>query len=82
MALDHVMMMDHLQHWCGPTLLGEDCLLWNSERISKGDAIRVMESGGFSPYVLVIPQVVYDGLFRNKDVGSAICCLQIGRAHV
>lgn len=70
MCLDHVMMLDHLERTCGPIILGEVCLLWNSKHISQEDALRVLESGGYSPYVIVIPQANYDGVFKNMDVGS------------
>lgn len=63
--LSHIMMIDNIPKYCGPVFMGNYVLLFNAERISKEEAIRVMRADSYSPYVLVLPEQQMQGLFRN-----------------
>lgn len=63
--LTHIKKIEPIPKYCGPVFMGNYTLLYNEERISMEDAIRVMRADEFSPYVLVIPKLQMDGLFRN-----------------
>ena len=67
MDLSHIMMIEDIYQEYGPTKFGPYVLLFNQNRISREEAIRVLESGEYSPYVLLIPQTQMNGLFRDIE---------------
>lgn len=64
--LAHVMMLDNVEHSIGTHKM-VDVVLFNSEKISAGDAFKVVASLGYSPYVLSIPKDQYEKMFLNKE---------------
>lgn len=66
--LDHIMAIHDIKKTCGPVNLGRYCLLFNIDKISKDEAIRILETDGYSPYVLVLAEEQWAGLFLNKDM--------------
>lgn len=69
--LSHVMMLDDVEHYIGDYLLSVETILFNSNRIPPEEAIPIVRSGEYSPYVLAIPKEQFYGLFKNQPVHPA-----------
>ena len=69
--LSHVMMLDDVEHYIGDYLLSVETILFNSNRIPPEEAIRIVRSGEYSPYVLAIPKEQFYGLFKDQPVHPA-----------
>lgn len=50
------------------TLGEERSILYNELHVSEAEALRLVNAGEYSPYVLDIPSKQFEGLFLNMDV--------------
>lgn len=66
MDLSHVMKINDIEKYCGPVFLGTYVILFNANRISREEAIRIARADSYSPYVLVLPKEQMEGLFYDK----------------
>lgn len=66
--MDHVMAVRDITESYGQVTLGPYILLYNENFVSQEEAIRIYKAGRTSPYVLLLPQKQFDGLFLNKKV--------------
>lgn len=69
--LDHVMMIDKMEKYCGDNLVSVDCALFNGNKITEQEARRLIESEEYSPYLIIVTQEQFEGLFQDGDVNSA-----------
>lgn len=65
---DLVKMVEGVEEMCGPFLMDVYNVLFNENKISLEEAMRLVAAGIYSPYVLKIPQTQYKGLFKDKEV--------------
>lgn len=70
MDLSHIMMIEDIYLDYGPMQSGPYVLLFNANRVSREEALRIYAAGEYSPYVLAIPAPQMDGLFRDKPQGE------------
>jgi len=74
--LSHIKMLDGIEKVCGPVSLGKYTILFNSNHITKKEAIRIAEEDSYSPYVIVLPQEQFYALFYNSTPeDDSIYCL-------
>ena len=66
--LSHVKMVEGVEEMCGPFLMDVYNILFNENKISLEEAMRLVAAGIYSPYVLKIPQTQYEGLFKDRKV--------------
>lgn len=69
--LNHVMMLDDVEHYIGDHLLSVETILFNGNRIPPEEALRIVRAGEYSPYVLAIPKEQFYGLFKDQPIYSA-----------
>lgn len=69
--LDHVMMLDVVEHNIGEYLPSVETILFNSNHIPPEEALRIVRAGEYSPYVLAIPKEQFYGLFKDQVVKPA-----------
>ena len=65
MDLSHIKMIKDIYEDYGPIRRGPYVLLFNKNRISREEALRIARSGEFSPYALLLPETQMNGLFRD-----------------
>lgn len=66
--LDHVMMLDDVEHYMGNYLLSVETILFNSNHIPPEEALRLVRAGEYSPYVLAIPKEQFYALFKDQPI--------------
>lgn len=66
MNLSHVKKISDIPKYCGPTFMGTFTILFNSNRVTRKEAIHIAATDGYSPYVLCIPQTQLEGLFYDR----------------
>ena len=71
MDLNHIMMVEDIYKDYGPTTLGPYVLLFNQNRISREEALRLLEADEHSPYMMLLPTSQFHGLFLDKEQVSA-----------
>ena len=69
--LDHIQMLDDVECYVGEHLLTIKTVLFNSNHIPPEEALRIVRTGEYSPYVLAIPKEQFYGLFKDQPVKPA-----------
>jgi len=64
--LSHIKLIPDVQKTCGPVDMGMYAILFNSNHISRNDAIACVRADKYSPYVLCIPMQQLNGLFYDE----------------
>lgn len=66
--LEHLVVFEDVEKYCGPVHKGTYMVFVNIEKISEEEAKRVIMADEYSPYVLCIPKKQALGLFGNVKV--------------
>lgn len=60
--LSHIKMIEGVEEFCGPFLMDVYNVLFNENKISLEETMRLVAAGMYSSYVLKIPQAQYEGM--------------------
>ena len=63
MGLNHIMLIEY-EEQCGP-FREEKVLLYNANRITEAEALRIARSDEYNENVLIIPKKQWISLFRD-----------------
>lgn len=63
----HLKIIEGVEKTCGATFLGRYVILYNSNRVSLKQVRRIAAAEEYSPYVLMLPEDQFYGLFRDTS---------------
>lgn len=63
----HLKIIEGVEKTCGATFLGRYVILYNSNRVSLKQVRRIAAAEEYSPYVLMLPEEQFYGLFRDTS---------------
>lgn len=63
----HLKIITGVEKTCGSTLLGRYVILYNSNKVTLKQVRRIAKAEEYSPYVLMLPEDQFYGLFRDAS---------------
>lgn len=64
--MEHISIIE-IEEKYGQSLTIEKVVLFNNHRLTQDEAMRIVRSSAYSPYVIVLSKKQYMGLFLDKE---------------